>query len=466
MLDRDIINQRLHERYFMDFSDTSAERHIVTVSQLNRRARQLLETHFPLLWVEGELSNFAKPSSGHWYFTLKDTDAQVRCAMFRNRNNLVKFTPDNGLQVLVRCRVGLYEGRGEFQLIIEHMEEAGHGALQRKFEALKAQLADEGLFDIEHKTPVPELPGCIGVITSPTGAAIRDVLTVLERRFAAIPVVIYPVAVQGAAAAPEIIAAIEQANQSPRCDVLIIGRGGGSLEDLWAFNEESVARAIYSSTIPIVSAVGHEVDFTIADFVADLRAATPSAAAELVSPDGDEMLATITGMGILLQQALNRQLQRRADQLESLQCRLRHPGERLRERNQQLDHLEVQLINSLKVQLHQWRAQLHQYTSRLNRFHPEDQVGQLRQQLDSLNHRLELSATHHLTAKQQQLGKITELLDAISPLNTLSRGYAIITDEKDRIVRKTRDIQLNQTVTARVSDGNFDCEVKKITRIE
>ena len=265
------------------------QRQILSVSQLNRQTRQLLETHLPLIWVEGELSNFACPASGHWYFSLKDEQAQVRCAMFRNRNSRVRLPsggrPGNGLQVLVRCRVSLYEGRGEFQLIVEHMEEAGLGALQRRFEQLKNKLDSEGLFTTEHKQPLPALPRRIGVITSPTGAAIQDILQVLQRRFAAIPVTIYPTAVQGQEAIAGLTHAIEQANDHGSCDVLIVGRGGGSMEDLWAFNEESVARAIFASDIPIISAVGHEVDFTIADFVADQRAPTPSAAAELLSPD-------------------------------------------------------------------------------------------------------------------------------------------------------------------------------------
>src|SRR5690606_31569338 len=248
------------------------------VSQLNRRAKQLLETHLPLLWVEGELSNVSQPSSGHWYFTLKDDQAQVRCAMFRNRNMLVRFKPQQGQQVLLRARVSLYEGRGDYQLIAEHMEEAGAGALQRAYEELKQKLAAEGLFSDDLKQPLPSLPRHIGVITSPTGAAIRDILHVLARRFPAIPVTVLPVAVQGKEAAPQIVKAIQLANRADLFDVLILARGGGSLEDLWPFNEEVVARAIHASKLPIVSAVGHEVDFTIADFVADLRAPTPSVA--------------------------------------------------------------------------------------------------------------------------------------------------------------------------------------------
>src|SRR5690625_2927780 len=263
-------------------SSSGTGRDVLSVSQLNRRSKQILETHLPLVWVEGEVSNLSRPSSGHWYFTLKDDQAQVRCAMFRNRNQLVRFNPAQGQQLLLRARVSLYEGRGDYQLIVEHMEEAGFGALQRAFEELKTRLSQEGLFASERKRPLPTLPKHIGVITSPTGAAIRDILSVLKRRFPAVPVTVLPVPVQGKEAAPAIVSALDLANRSELFDVLILARGGGSLEDLWPFNEEAVARAIYASRTPVVSAVGHEVDFSIADFVADVRAPTPSAAAELV----------------------------------------------------------------------------------------------------------------------------------------------------------------------------------------
>ena len=271
--------------YNVAMNDSNSERQIFTISELNRRVRQLLEINLPMLWVEGEISNFACPSSGHWYLSLKDQSAQVRCAMFRNANQRVKFRPKNGTQVLVRCRAGIYEGKGEYQLIIEHMEEAGFGALQRQFEQLKAKLDAEGLFDNDNKRPIPDSINHIGVVTSPTGAAVKDILSVLKRRFPAIKVSIFPTAVQGEEATDQIVNALADANRCEQIDALIVGRGGGSLEDLWSFNTEPVARAIAASRLPIISAVGHEIDFTIADFVADLRAPTPSAAAELVSPD-------------------------------------------------------------------------------------------------------------------------------------------------------------------------------------
>src|SRR5271168_2194274 len=276
------------------------DRDIYSVSRLNREVRVLLERGFGGLWLEAEISNFARPSSGHWYFSLKDAAAQVRCCMFRQRNMLCGFAPLDGQKILVRARIGLYEPRGEYQLIIDHMEDAGLGALKRRFEELAAKLAAEGLFAPERKRPLPKLPRRIGVITSPSGAAIHDILHVLARRLAAIPVLLYPVAVQGAAAAAEIVAALNLAGRRAECDVLILARGGGSLEDLWAFNDEALARAIAACPIPVVSGVGHEVDTTIADFAADVRAPTPSAAAEMVVPDGEEWLRNIRTLGLRL----------------------------------------------------------------------------------------------------------------------------------------------------------------------
>src|SRR5690554_997535 len=320
-----------------DILSGGINRDILSVSQLNRRAKQLLETHLPLLWVEGELSNVSQPSSGHWYFTLKDAQAQVRCAMFRNRNQLVRFIPQQGQQVLIRARVSLYEGRGDYQLIAEHLEESGAGALQRAFDELKLKLAAEGLFEQSCKQPLPSLPRHIAVITSPTGAAVRDILSVLKRRFPAIPVTVIPVAVQGKEAAPQIVKAIEQANRSGLFDVLVVGRGGGSLEDLWPFNEEIVARAIFASALPVVSAVGHEVDFTIADFVADLRAATPTAAAELLAPVEHELRASISIGRTRLVQAAHRSIERRRALVERGRGRLGDPSWRIADSRLRID---------------------------------------------------------------------------------------------------------------------------------
>src|SRR5580700_5001795 len=287
------------------------DRDVYSVSRLNREVRTLLERGFGMIWLEGEISNFSRPSSGHWYFSMKDAGAQVRCAMFRQRNMLCAFTARDGQKVLLRARIGLYEPRGEFQLLVEHMEDAGLGALKRQFDELAAKLAAEGLFAPERKRPLPALPKRIGVITSPSGAAIHDILHVLARRFAAIPVLLYPVAVQGAAAAAEIIAALALAGRRAECDVLILARGGGSLEDLWAFNDEALARAIVASPIPVITGIGHEIDFTIADFAADVRAPTPSAAAELVVPDAEEWLAAFVRLSTRLQRGMRRSLDER-----------------------------------------------------------------------------------------------------------------------------------------------------------
>ena len=284
------------------------ERDIFSVSRLVRETRSVLESSFPLLWIEGEISNFSRPASGHMYFSLKDEAAQVRCAMFRGKNIHLRFKPENGMHVLVRVRPTLYETRGDFQLLIEHMEEAGLGALQRAFEELKTRLGKEGLFDTRSKQSIPVLPKQIGVITSPTGAAIRDILSVLKRRFPAIPVLIYPTAVQGENAATEIASMIKLADQRKECDVLVLARGGGSIEDLWAFNEEVVARAIHACETPLIAAIGHEVDFTIADFVADQRAPTPSAAAELITPDQHDFRQRLNKQFDRLNQQLNHQI--------------------------------------------------------------------------------------------------------------------------------------------------------------
>ena len=445
-----------------DIFTSSTDRDVLSVSQLNRKAKQLLETHLPLLWVEGELSNVSQPSSGHWYFTLKDEQAQVRCAMFRNRNMLVRFAPRQGQQVLIRARVSLYEGRGDYQLIVEHMEEAGFGALQRAFEALKLKLANEGLFDDAYKQPLPSLPKHIAVITSPTGAAIRDVLSVLNRRFPAIPVTVIPVAVQGKEAAPQIVRAIDLANRAGLFDVVILARGGGSLEDLWPFNEESVARAIHASELPIVSAVGHEVDFTIADFVADLRAPTPSAAAELLVPDAEDWLETFAGYEILLQEAIERKLQSFKQRLEWLRTRLRHPGERLQQQAQRLDGLELRLVRAVDHQLLRCHTRLNTLVLRQKPLQPRLRINQLNQQVSQHHATLVKNMQRHLRAQQQRLTEAARLLQTVSPLNTLQRGYAIATDSHHKVITNRSQVAPGDSINARLAEGELQCRVEKI----
>lgn len=435
----------------------------MSVSQLNRRAKQLLETHLPLLWVEGELSNVSVPSSGHWYFTLKDSEAQVRCAMFRNRNMMVKFRPQQGQHVLIRARVSLYEGRGDYQIIAEHMEEAGAGALQRAFDELKAKLAREGLFDEQYKKQIPLLPKHIAVITSPTGAAIRDILNVLERRFPAIPVTILPVAVQGKEAAPQIVRALELANRANLFDVIILGRGGGSLEDLWPFNEEPVARAIFASTLPVVSAVGHEVDFTIADFVADLRAPTPSAAAELVTPDGEDWLDKFIGFEVLLEEALRRKLDHWQQKIQWLRSRLRHPKDKLEQQSQRCDALEMRLKNAIQKSLTQAQNQLSTLILRQKAQHPQTRLLQLTHRFQLARQQLIKAQSNILIQKNQRFNEAVRMLNTLSPLNTLERGFALVTqDNGEKPVTASNQVKPGEKIKAKLAKGELLCSVEKI----
>jgi exodeoxyribonuclease VII large subunit len=433
----------------------ASQRQIISVSQLNRQARQLLETHMSLLWVEGEISNFARPSSGHWYFTLKDANAQVKCAMFRNRNQRVRAIPQQGQQVLVRARVSLYEGRGDYQLIVEHMEDAGIGALQRAFDALKYQLGSEGLFDAAYKKPIPTHPEHVGVVTSPSGAAVRDILHVMKRRFPGIPVSIFPVAVQGAEAAPQIVAALERANRLSDCDVLIVGRGGGSLEDLWPFNEESVARAIFASEIPIISAVGHEVDVTISDFIADLRAPTPSAAAELCTPDAQEILQQFVGYEVLLEESMQRRLALAGERLMSLRARLQHPGQKLQAQAQHLDNLEIRLRQSMNGQLQQHRNRLQSAQQRLQQHSPGSRIAQMQESLQHRQQQMRQLMQARLERHRQDLEKQVALLDSVNPLSILQRGYSVTRGEGGQLVRTHEDVQVGEQLTTQLAQGRI-----------
>lgn len=443
---------------------TAADRKILSVGELNRQARHQLESNFGLIWVEGELSNVARPGSGHWYFTLKDDQAQVRCAMFRMRNQRVNFQPKNGQQVMVCARVSIYEARGDYQLIAEQMEEAGDGLLRRRYEMLKARLADEGLFDEERKRDIPPVPKRIGVITSPTGAAIRDVLTVLQQRFPAIPVCIYPVQVQGEAAAPAIAEAIALANQRQECDVLLLTRGGGSLEDLWAFNEEVVARAIAAGEIPLVSAVGHEVDVTIADFVADLRAATPSAAAERISPDRREWWQRLSTLAHRLNNAHKRRMQTPADQLQQLHKRLQaqHPGRRLQDKAQRLDELEARLKQAARTLRQQKQARISTLQARLGQHNPKQRLKRYNDRLETLPKRLEQAIKHRLESQTQRLHSQAQTLHTVSPLATLERGYAIVGSEQQQIVRDAASLNPGDALQIRLAQGQIDCRVETI----
>ena len=440
---------------------------VLTVSELNREVRQLIERGFPLIWVEGELSNVARPSSGHLYFTLKDRNAQVRCAMFRNRNSLLRFKPADGTQVMARARVSLYEPRGDYQLIVEHMEESGHGALQRAFDELKGKLAAEGLFAEEHKRALPHFPHRVGVITSPTGAAIRDILSVLRRRFPALPVLVYPVPVQGEAAAPQIAATLAEASRRGDCDVLILARGGGSLEDLWAFNEEFVARAIHACEIPVISGVGHEVDVTIADFVADVRAPTPSAAAELVSRSAEDLTQGFARLDQRLQGLMRQRLQQGGLRLAHLARRLeqRHPAQQLRQQNQRLDELEQRLLRAQRRITERaaerlTRAQLH-----LRRLSPARRVERHGDRLQALSRRLNGAIGLRMERQAARLGAVARALNTVSPLATLDRGYAIVKPEAgDVVVRSVSQLNPGQRLRTRLADGHFTSTVDTIEK--
>lgn len=442
----------------MAFTENDIQRDIYTVSRLNRETRLLLYSHFGSLWVEGELSNLAQPASGHWYFTLKDAAAQVRCAMFRPQTRMVGFAPRNGDHVLVQAQVGLYEPRGDFQLIVEFMEPAGFGALQQAFEALKRKLAAEGLFDARHKKPLPRLPSRIGVITSPTGAALRDILTVLKRRFPSTPVVIYPAKVQGADAPGELRHALNLAVKRGECDVLILARGGGSLEDLWAFNDEALARAVHACPIPVVSGVGHEVDFTIADFVADLRAPTPSAAAEAVSPDGAEWLERLVRLENRLGQRLQSRLAHDKRVLSFLEKRLetQHPQRRLQAWMQRLDELEPRLHRALRARIATGRERLAVRIQRLERQHPAGRLGPLRDRALQLHARLHTAMGRRLETQNNRMAQASRALETVSPLSTLQRGYAIARRQRDGLIlRAARDIRPGERMETRLAEGTL-----------
>ncbi|MAR90752.1 MAG: exodeoxyribonuclease VII large subunit [Pseudomonadales bacterium] len=446
----------------MTTESSAAQRHIYSVSELNGLVKGKLETEFPAIWLEGEISNLAQPRSGHMYLTLKDDQAQLRCAMFRGNNLRLRFRPRDGMQVLVRGRLSLFAPRGDYQLIIDHMEEAGLGALQRAFEQLKQKLGAEGLFDPARKQPVPSRPGRIGVVSSPTGAAIHDILSVLQRRFPLTEVVVYPAQVQGTEAAHSLCQAIATANRRAETEVLIVGRGGGSLEDLWSFNEESLARAIAASVLPVVAAVGHEVDFTIADLVADARAPTPSAAAEMLSPDAGELMNTLQGYRNWFAEHLRRLLQNQQQKLDWTSRRLKHPGRRLQEHQQRLRELQGRLVQSLHRNLLLQQSQLRTARARLLNQTPAHRLAAARTQLQTLDTRLRRSARQQLEQQQAQLGHLAQRLNTVSPLATLSRGYSITQLEDGSILRNTTQVSVGDQVRTRLHQGQIRCRVDAI----
>ncbi len=434
---------------------------IFTVSRLNAEVRLLLENEMGVVWLVGEISNFSAPVSGHWYFTLKDARAQVKCAMFRGNNRRVTFKPINGNQVLVKARLSLYEPRGDYQLIVDSMQPEGDGRLQQQFEELKMKLAAEGLFSQTTKLPLPEHPKRVGVVTSKTGAALYDILDVLKRRDPSLHVVVYPTMVQGEEASIKIAQAIGIANTRNECDVLIVGRGGGSLEDLWCFNNEVLARTIAASQIPIISAVGHEVDVTIADFVADMRAPTPSAAAELVSRDNSHKDHQLLAKQQKLISAMKHYLLQQSQQQRQLQHRLerQHPSYQLQRQSQRLDDLEMRLQNAMKRKLtcHQQAVERKQHRLELNS--PVRQLSQRIGHLSQSEQKLKDAIQRYLMQSQHQLAIAAEKLDTVSPLATLQRGYSITKTEKGQVLTQRAQVQTGDTLVTRLADGEIHSTV-------
>ena len=432
---------------------------VITVSELNRLARLAVERALPVAWIGGEISNLTRAPSGHWYFTLKDAGAAVRCAMFRNRNQFLDWRPDNGMQVEVRAQATVYEARGEFQLNVEAMRRAGLGALFEAFQRLKEKLEQEGLFDPARKRPLPEQPACIGVVTSPRAAALRDVLSTLARRWPLARVVIYPTLVQGAEAAGQIAQAIATAGERAECQVLLVVRGGGSIEDLWPFNEESVARAIAACPLPVVSGVGHETDFTIADFAADMRAPTPTGAAQLATPDGVEWRRRVDRLGQVLQGEMGRRLNGLAQQLDGLGRRLRHPAARLAEQGRHLEHLSRRLALARRAGLAGRRQRLDGLLARLAAVAPRLEARQTR--TESLLGRLRFALQAGLARRSAGLTALSSQLQQLNPEAVLERGYGIVRNGEGTILRSSDQVVPGEVITVDLARGSLAAEVKK-----
>ena len=445
------------------FQRLGLDREVLTVSQLNQRARILLEDVFPQVWVEGELSNIARPSSGHVYFTLKDRNAQVRCAIFKQQASSVRDLLRDGLLVRVRGRVSLYEGRGDYQMILDSIEAAGNGALRLAFEALKTALQAEGLFAQERKQALPAHPQRIGIVTSASGAVLHDIISVFARRAPHVKLTLIPSAVQGREATAQLVRALELADRA-EFDAIILARGGGSLEDLWCFNEEILARAIVQCSTPIVSAVGHETDVSISDFIADVRAPTPSAAAELLAPNRLELLTQLRSIERSLSLRLQDALTRKSAQLQSLRQRLRHPRERLQQHQQRLDNLALRLQRSIKTQRQQRSQHLDHLQVRLSVQHPQQSLLAHQQQLKQLQQRLLRTAQQHLLHNKQRLQVLMQALHVISPLATLERGYSILsTADQQQIIRSVNEVHTSQHLQARLTDGVLTLQVSHVS---
>ncbi|TPE54167.1 exodeoxyribonuclease VII large subunit [Maribrevibacterium harenarium] len=434
-----------------------------SVSELNRQIQQLLEASLPWILVEGEISNLTRAASGHWYFSLKDDRAQIRCAMFKGKNIAVRFRPKDGDLVRVRARVTFYGPRGDCQLTIETMEAGGEGALQAAYERLKGQLQAEGLFDARHKKPLPIKPERVAIITSAAGAAVRDIIIAFRRRFPLTELTILPSLVQGEGAALNLRRQLERADSSGHFDAIIIGRGGGSLEDLWSFNDEALARAIFACQTPIVSAVGHEVDFAITDFVADARAATPTAAAEILSPDSRHLQQQVDHITLRLEQRLQQRLQQQQQRLLYLTQRLRHPRERLTAQQQRLNALQQRLQQAWQRRLGSQQMVVQHLAQRLERASVAKRIAQQQQTLAQQRQQLDRAMNNYLQARQRRFGSLIEKLDLVSPLGILSRGYAIATDKDQHVIRSRHDVQAQDQITVRLHDGSLRCDIVEIS---
>lgn len=433
--------------------EPTEQRKIYSVTELALNVRRQLEKEIGQIWITGEISNLATPRSGHWYFTLKDADSQLRCAMFKNRNRSARFTPEDGQQVLMRAKISLYEPRGDLQLIGEYIEPAGEGALQIAFNRLKEKLNNEGLFAEELKRSIPSLPRKIGIITSPTGAAIRDVLTVLNRRMPQVPVIVYPTQVQGEKAAKSIVEQLHVANQRAECDVLLVTRGGGSLEDMWCFNDEKLAREIRASHIPVVSAVGHEVDTSISDLVADLRAPTPSAAAELLVPNRMDIRHKFQSLERRLVNEFQHKLQIQQARLDRLSAKIVHPKQRLAQSKTDLERLTKLLNNAQKRYLENKSVSLQSATTRLAGYKPQKHLQESKEKLQARQKQLQQAINQQLKEFRQDFVLTAQKLNNISPLATLERGYTLTTDDNGKALRSAESAKKAKVLVTRFSDG-------------
>ena len=437
---------------------------IISVTELNKLAKSLLENGIPKLWIEGEISNLARPASGHIYFSLKDETSQIRCAWFKQRQSINVNDISNGMKMLALGKISLYQPRGEYQFIIEKMETAGEGDLKRKYEELKQKLFNEGLFDRERKLEIPKLPKKIGVITSPSGAAIRDVLSILKRRFPLLPIVIFPITVQGDNAAPDIENALKNANLRADCDVLILTRGGGSLEDLWAFNEEIVARAIHVSKIPIISAIGHETDTTIADFVSDVRAPTPSGAAEIVTPDQNELLKLLKTLFGRIEHETNQYINSKSQSMDWLSKRLSqsNPIMTVRKQIEISGNLRKLLFSSIGRNLSIHSKAVDSLKFRLNSSSPKLEIQKAISHLSEMQLKISTSTKSSVTKLNSQLTALGKTLDSLSPLKTLDRGYAVARDSKTKkIISNSEKVSINSQIDIKLAKGEIAAKVIK-----